>query len=55
MAELPEHLDCLEQQLVYHYESIGDETFFCNLRDPKPRSHRVFAFHRPEALHEWLR
>ena len=55
VAELPEHLARWEQRLVYHYESTGDETFFCNLRDPKPRSRRVFAFHRPETLHEWLR
>lgn len=55
VAQLPEHLARWEQRLVYHYESTGDETFFCNLRDPKPRSRRVFAFHRPETLHEWLR
>ncbi len=54
VAQLPEHLARWEQQLVYHYESTGDETFFCDLRDPKPRSRRLFAFHRPETLHEWL-
>ncbi|SFU48972.1 DEAD/DEAH box helicase family protein [Halomonas korlensis] len=55
VAQLPEHLARWDQQLVYHYESTGEETFFCNLRDPKPRSRRLFAFHRPETLHEWLR
>ena len=27
---------------------------FANLRDPDYRSRRVFAFHRPETLHEWI-
>src|SRR5690606_29928298 len=35
--------------------STGEETFFCNRRDPKARSRRLFAFHRPETLHDWLR
>lgn len=28
--------------------------FFRDLRDPDPRSRNVFAFHRPETLHDWL-
>ncbi|MDZ7642063.1 MAG: type I restriction-modification enzyme R subunit C-terminal domain-containing protein [Desulfurivibrio sp.] len=55
MAALPEHLACWDNLLVYDYESTGEETFFRNRRDPKPRSRRLFAFHRPETLHEWLR
>ncbi|REC94977.1 DEAD/DEAH box helicase family protein [Kushneria indalinina] len=55
VAALPEHLARWDDQLIYHYESTGEETFFCNLRDPKPRSRRLFAFHRPETLQEWLR
>ena len=31
----------------------GVETFFTNSLDPQPRSRRVLAFHRPEALAEW--
>lgn len=51
----PPHLACWDEFLVYDYESTGDETFFSNRRDPKPRSRRLFAFHRPETLHDWLR
>lgn len=54
MIELPEHLARWDDLLIYDYESTGDETFFRNLRDPKSRSRRLFAFHRPETLHEWL-
>jgi type I restriction enzyme R subunit len=42
-------------QLIFHYESTGEESFFCNKRDPKPRSRRVFAFHQPHTLHTWLK
>lgn len=55
MARLPEHLARWQDILVYDYETTGEETFFRNLRDPKPRSRRLFAFHRPETLHNWLR
>jgi type I restriction enzyme R subunit len=54
MLMLPEHLARWDEQLVYDYESTGDETFFRNLRDPRARSRRLFAFHRPATLHEWL-
>jgi type I restriction enzyme R subunit len=36
------------------YESTGVETFFRNLNDPYPLSQRIFAFHKPETLKEWL-
>ncbi|MCS2609662.1 DEAD/DEAH box helicase family protein [Halomonas dongshanensis] len=55
MTKLPEHLASWGELLIYDYESTGEETFFCNQRDPKARSRRLFAFHRPETLHEWLR
>jgi type I restriction enzyme R subunit len=41
--------------LPFLYESTGIETFFTNLLDPDPRSRRVFAFHRPETLLEWVK
>lgn len=50
MAGLPAHLAKWDNQAVFDYESTGDETFFRNMRDPKPRSRRVFAFHKPETL-----
>jgi type I restriction enzyme R subunit len=55
MLRLPEHLARWDDLLVYDYESTGEETLFRNLRDPKARSRRLFAFHRPETLHDWLR
>ena len=55
MLSLPPHVARWADPLVYSYESTGDETFFINQRDPKPRSRRLFAFHRPETLHDWLR
>lgn len=55
MATLPEHLARWDDVLVYDYESTGDETFFRNMRDQKARSRRLFAFHRPQTLHEWLK
>jgi len=54
MGRIPEHLACWDEVLIYDYESTGEETFFRNLRDPKARSRRLFAFHRPETLHEWV-
>ena len=54
MAALPGHLARWADQLVFDYESTGDETYFRDMRDPKPRSRRVFAFHQPHTLHTWL-
>jgi type I restriction enzyme R subunit len=41
--------------LPFIYESTGTETRFTNGYDPDARSRRVFTFHRPETLAEWLR
>ncbi|MGE4179680.1 MAG: type I restriction-modification enzyme R subunit C-terminal domain-containing protein [Limisphaerales bacterium] len=41
-------------QLPFLYESTGVETFFRDERDPAPRSRRVFTFHRPETLANWV-
>jgi len=38
----------------FAYESTGKVTFFRDSRDPNSRSRRVFAFHKPETLHEWF-
>ena len=40
--------------MPFAYESTGVETYFRDLRDPDCRSRRVFAFHKPETLHEWV-
>ncbi|MGH6921483.1 MAG: DEAD/DEAH box helicase family protein, partial [Geminicoccaceae bacterium] len=54
VTRLPEHLDAWADPLPFGYESTGIETLFRDLRDPKPRSRPVFAFHKPETLAEWL-
>ncbi len=54
LTQLPEHLDAWADPLPFGYESTGIETLFRDLRDPKPRSRPVFAFHKPETLAEWL-
>jgi hypothetical protein len=40
--------------LPFLYESTGVETYFRDDRDPQPRSRRVYSFHRPETLAEWV-
>lgn len=54
MNAVPSHLAKWGDPLIFNYESTGDETYFRDMRDPKPRSRRVFAFHQPETLFEWL-
>ncbi len=44
----------LNGALAFGYESTGSETrFTCGL-DPIPASRRVFSFHRPEMLADWV-
>ncbi|MHB8789966.1 MAG: type I restriction endonuclease subunit R [Desulfobulbaceae bacterium] len=50
MTVLPPHLARWSDQLLFDYESTGEETYFRDMRDPTPRSRRVFAFHKPETL-----
>jgi type I restriction enzyme R subunit len=51
---LPKTLPCHQKPLPFIYESTGAETYFRDSRDPDYRSRRVFAFHKPETLQEWL-
>ena len=51
---LPPALDAPLRPLPFLYLSTGVETRITNLLDPRPRSRRVFNFHRPETLKEWL-
>jgi len=53
LVGLPENVPHVSEPLPFAYETTGIETFFRDLRDPDPRSRRVFAFHRPETLAEW--
>ena len=43
-----------DRPLPFRYESTGVETYFTNILDPDPRSRRVFAFHRPDTLAQWV-
>lgn len=54
MTRLPPFLARWHDLLRFSYESTGDETFFLDAHDPRPRSRRVFAFHKPTTLLEWL-
>jgi len=54
IRSIPAYLPSVQEPLPFAYESTGTETFFRDIRDPDTRSRRVFAFHRPETLNEWL-
>ncbi len=53
-AGLPPNIPHVDLPLPFLYETTGTETFFSDQRDPLPRSRRLFAFHRPETLADWL-
>jgi type I restriction enzyme R subunit len=55
VAGLPDWMKPTVYPLPFIYESTGAETRFTNGYDPDARSRRVFTFHRPETLAEWLR
>ena len=50
----PDNIPHFTLPLSFAYESTGVETFFRDNRDPASRSRRVFAFHKPETLMEWV-
>ncbi len=54
MNDLAENIPHVQLPLPFGYESTGKETYFRDIRDPDARSRRVFAFHKPETLAEWL-
>ncbi len=51
---LPDELKPYRKPLPFCYQSTGIETRFTNLMEPDARSRRVFSFHRPETLADWL-
>ncbi len=53
-GRLPDFLTAWGTPLPFNYESTGTETLFTDQRDPKPRQRRLFAFHKPETLKDWL-
>ncbi len=54
LRNFPEIIPHIGDFLPFAYESTGVETYFRDIRDPYCRSRRVFAFHKPETLHEWV-
>lgn len=50
----PENIPHVMDPLPFTYQSTGTETYFKDLRDPNPRSRRVFAFRHPEYLEALL-
>jgi len=54
VKNFPENIPHIGELLRFGYESTGVETLFRDMRDPDSRSRRVFAFHKPETLKEWL-
>ncbi len=52
---LPEWMKPAVYPLPFIYESTGAETRFTSGYDPEARSRRMFTFHRPETLTEWVR
>ena len=55
MSNSPSHLAKWQDELVFHYESTGQETFFRDIRDPYSRSRRIFTFHTPKTLLYYLK
>ncbi|HEY6406108.1 MAG TPA: DEAD/DEAH box helicase family protein, partial [Ktedonobacteraceae bacterium] len=53
-AGVPDGLPAARLPLPFSYETTGVETRCTSYLDPDPRSHAVFAFHRPETLAGWL-
>jgi type I restriction enzyme R subunit len=53
-AGVPANLPHVQEPLPFTYEGTGVETQFSDLRDPDPRQRRLFSFHRPETLQEWI-
>jgi type I restriction enzyme R subunit len=51
---LPDKIPHNDFPLPFAYESTGIEIFFRCERDPEPCSRRIFAFHTPEILLEWV-
>jgi type I restriction enzyme R subunit len=54
VSGIPRNIPVFQTPIPYAYESTGVETYFRDLKDPYPLSRRLFAFHKPETLKEWL-
>jgi type I restriction enzyme, R subunit len=54
MSDLAANVPHIQLPLPFGYESTVKETYFRDIRDPDVRSRRVFAFHTPETLADWI-
>lgn len=54
LRSVPARVARFTEPLPFGYESTGKVTYFRDLRDPDSASRRVFSFHRPETLLEWV-
>ena len=52
---LPDYIEPAQVPIPFLYESTSVITYFRDLRDPESRSRKIFAFHRPETLCDWLK
>lgn len=50
----PRQIPAFSHPLPFTFESNANEIYFTNLREPKPRQRRIFAFFTPRALLEML-
>lgn len=53
-CNLPEGTRCFQMPLPFVYESNGSEIYFRDCRDNICRSRKIFAFHKPETLLEFI-
>jgi type I restriction enzyme R subunit len=54
IATIKESLPHIITTPTFSYETTGTETFFRDLRDPESCSRRIYAFHQPKTLLDWL-
>jgi type I site-specific restriction endonuclease len=54
ITKIEESLPQISATPAFSYETTGVETYFRDLRDPESRSRRVFSFHQPKTLNDWL-
>ena len=54
LMSIPESLPNVSNNPSFAYESTGVETYFRDLREADFRSRRVFAFHQPKTINDWL-
>jgi type I restriction enzyme R subunit len=54
ITSIPESLPNVTIPPRFAYETTGVETYFRDLKDSDARSRRIFTFHQPKTLNDWL-